>query len=288
MLLMMNLLGLVVYAAFLVRAASQQGGITALTGFPALPHTPITTPWWSFVGAQAVIFVLQAGGIAYQFMDAGYTVDGRKTAVVKAIGRTWQMCWLCVCAAYLASILPGGFPAFTSIAALAGALGTFACSYACLMELNPLLERVHKSEESARAAAAGGAALVRNGMTWRTAYVLFRVPTSISAALSSMQAAAAIASLIVPFMTGPSSGIRNASAVRYNTESACMAVLVAVLVAAVFALHQLEDFAYAVTVVWSLVSLIISPHTHMVVKGLSIALTSAITLRAAVKATPDD
>lgn len=118
-------------------------------------------------------------------------------------------------------------------------------------------------------------------MGWRTAYVLYRTPTSIAAALASLQMADAVASLI-------GLALGTSREVAYTVISTAMAVLIAVLLGAVVAIHHVEDVAYAATVVWCLVSLIGAAHTQLVVKGLCVAITVAVILRGLIKAYPDD
>ncbi len=67
-----------------------------------------------------------------------------------------------------------------------------------------------------------------------------------------------------------------------------LGLLLVAMVLGVAMINQLDDLAFALTVLLWLVGLIAATHTLLVVKGFCIALAVALAMRAAYKYVPDD
>ncbi|GLI59388.1 hypothetical protein VaNZ11_001254, partial [Volvox africanus] len=241
-----------------------------------ISQTPITPAWWSDAFLQIVAFTLQLASIVYTWLPMGYSIDQKKTVLVETVGFPWIAQWAAVIATDIVHLALGSSPQILMATSLAGSLAGFLALYGCLRRLHPLMIRVAKAEKALRSTQ--DVALLRTGTRWATAYVLFRLPTSISAGLAAARVTSDLAAVAM-----------SALGASFDTAvNPSLGLLLATMVLAVAMINHLDDVGFGATVLAWLLGLIAASHTLLIVKGFCIALALALAMRAAFKYVPDD
>ncbi|GIL77392.1 hypothetical protein Vretifemale_6857 [Volvox reticuliferus] len=241
-----------------------------------ISQTPITPAWWSDALLQIIAFALQLASILYVWLPVGYSIDQKKTVLVEIVGFPWIAQWAAVIAADIVHLALGSSPRVLVTTSLAGSLAGFLALYGCLRRLHPLMVRVAKAEKALRSTR--DVALLRTGTRWVTAYVLFRLPTSLSAGLAAARITSDLAAVAM-----------SALGASFDTAvNPSLGLLLATMVLAVIMINQLDDVGFGGTVLAWLLGLIAASHTLLIVKGFCIALAMALAMRAAFKYFPDD
>ncbi|GFR52259.1 hypothetical protein Agub_g14793 [Astrephomene gubernaculifera] len=239
-------------------------------------ETPITPAWWADGILQLTAFGLQLAAILYTWLPIGYSIDQKKTVLVDTVALPWTLYAASLVAADLAHIALGSGPRALTITSLAGALAGFGALYGCLRKLHPLMVRLSRAEGAGTTQQR--VKLVRTGTRWSTAYALFRLPTSASAALCCTRAGVD-ATAYAMTLTGTS--LRDAL-------NPSLGLLCGVMVVAIIMLNHLDDLGFIITVALWLLGLIMATHTLLMVKCFTIALVMALAMRAAFKYVPDE
>ncbi|KXZ41467.1 hypothetical protein GPECTOR_450g349 [Gonium pectorale] len=243
------------------------------------------------------------------WLPQGYSIDQKKTVLIETVGLPWMLQWGSLVAADLAHLVLGTGPIALTTTSLASCTAGFVALYGALRKLHPLMGRLAKVDKALRyrhtiiatviealAAVPGGRGLAvarrmanalaaeratwlcRFGTTWNTAYVLFRMPTGITAGLCAARAAADAAAL----------GVAATGTKPRDAITASLAVLVVMMAGGIVMLHHLDELAFSMTVVAWLFGLILATHTGLMVKCFAIALNFALGMRAALKYLGDD
>ncbi|KAG2496457.1 hypothetical protein HYH03_005680 [Edaphochlamys debaryana] len=237
--------------------------------------TPVTPAWWADAALQLVAFGLLVTSVLYSWLPSGYTIDMKKTVLVRTVALPWSLYCASLIAADVAHLALGHGPRALLATSLAGSVAGFAALYGCLVRLHPLMVRVRKAEAGLVNAKSS---LVRTGPGWLKAYLLFRLPTAMAAALC---AARATSDTVAAAMMALGASLHQAL-------NPSLGVLVALMVLAIVLLQQLDDVAFAATVWLWLMGLVVATHTHLMVKCFCIALVMALAMRTAFKYVPED
>lgn len=208
----------ITYVAFLaVNVATQSGLIGVDNGsISAKFPTPLTPAPWAF-SIWAVIFILQAVGVVYQWLPQGYNSDGWKALMVNTIGYSWVVGWCCEMAWQL----------FFQLQSPVGMWICLAFILAALVSFGQALLRLYGLKHQ------------HGSLPDFTLFIAFWLPTSINTAWLSV--ASSVAALVVP------------SAYHVHAGTAALAVSLAVFVSALglTALLREKDVAYGMVLVWS-------------------------------------